>query len=149
MERWTDGMNILTSAVAAFFFLSAHALAGPPEGDWISQDGRARVHLSTCGAKRLCGRVVWLGEPNDPATGKPKTDKHNPDPAKRARPLIGLQVVHGLTPSGPNMWSGLVYNAGDGHMYSARVILQSDDVAKVEGCILDMLCREHTWMRVN
>src|SRR5581483_7658664 len=127
----------------------AGVLAAPPEGDWISQDGRAKVHMSACGVNRLCGTVVWLGEPNDPATGKPKTDKHNPDPAKRARRLIGLQVVYGLTPSGPNKWSGLVYNVGNGRTYQARVELQGHGIARVEGCALALMCRAHTWIRVN
>jgi uncharacterized protein (DUF2147 family) len=93
--------------------------------------------------------VVWLGRPTDPNTGKPKTDKLNPDPAKRARPLIGLQIVHALAPSGPNAWTGRVYNADDGHTYKAHLKVESDSVAKVEGCILSVLCKQHKWTRTN
>jgi uncharacterized protein (DUF2147 family) len=142
-------MKILAPAVVGFCVMSVTALAGPPEGNWISQEGAAKVQLSTCGSNKLCGTVVWLDEPNDPATGKPKTDKHNPDPAKRARPLIGLQVVHGLTQSGPNIWSGMIYNAHDGNTYSGQLRLQGDNVVTVEGCALGLLCKAHTWMRAQ
>jgi hypothetical protein len=36
-------MKILTSAVFGFAVLSATALAEPPEGNWISQDGGTKV----------------------------------------------------------------------------------------------------------
>jgi len=37
--------------------------------------------ISNCGGK-LCGKVVWLQEPVDSKTGKPKTDAPQSDPAK-------------------------------------------------------------------
>jgi len=99
-------MRVLSSVAIALSFLTSAALAANPEGNWISEDGGTKVHLSTCGGNRLCATLIWLDHPIDPATGKPKTDKLNPDPAKRSRALIGLQVVNSLTPSGPNSWSG-------------------------------------------
>lgn len=108
-----------------------------------------KVHISTCGGNKLCATVVWLHHPTDPATGKPKTDKLNPDPGKRERPLIGLQVVHALAPSGPNTWSGLIYNADDGHTYKANLKVDDEGVAKVKGCVLAVLCKTHTWTRAN
>jgi uncharacterized protein (DUF2147 family) len=142
-------MKILTSAVFGFAVLSATALAEPPEGNWISQDGGTKVRVSACGAHKLCGTVVWLDQLIDPDTGKPKTDKHNPDPEKRARPLIGLQVARGLTPSGPNTWSRSIYNADDGRTYKAHLTVKDDGVAKIKGCILAVLCKAHSWKRVN
>ena len=142
-------MKFLTSATIGFCFLSATALAAPLAGNWLSEDGKTKVHLSICGPNKLCGTLVWLGHPTDRANGKPKTDKHNPDPARRGRPLIGLQVVRALAPSGPNKWSGLIYNADDGHTYKAYLTVGSDGVAKVEGCVLAVLCKRHTWTRTN
>jgi uncharacterized protein (DUF2147 family) len=142
-------MRILASATFGWCLLSATALAGPPEGNWISQDGSTKVHVSACGAHKFCGTVVWLDQRIDPDTGKPKTDKHNPDPAKRMRPLIGLQVATGLTPSGPNIWSGSIYNADDGRTYKAHLTVQRDGVARVKGCVLAVLCKAHMWKRVN
>ena len=97
------GLALLSTAGTA-------VTAAGPEGTWLSETRDTKVRIVDCGGK-LCGRVVWLGEPIDGDTGKPKTDKRNPDPDKRARPLLGLQVVSGMKASGPNRWSGAVYNA--------------------------------------
>jgi uncharacterized protein (DUF2147 family) len=135
------------AAAIGLICLSSAAVAGAPEGTWLSEDGGTKVHLGHCGGK-LCGTVVWLDVPNDPQTGKPKTDKHNPDPAKRARPLLGLQVVQGLTPNGPNKWSGQIYNADDGNTYSAHMMPETN-TAKVQGCVLGVLCKTQSWKRAN
>jgi uncharacterized protein (DUF2147 family) len=141
-------MKFVTAAAIGLIISANAALAGAPEGTWLSQDGGTKVRLSDCGGK-LCGTVVWLNEPIDRSTGKPKTDKLNPDPAKRARPLLGLQVVRGLTVSSPNTWSGLIYNADDGHTYQASMTVQGERTAKVEGCVLGILCKGQTWARAN
>ena len=93
------------AALGLGILLSDAALAGTPEGVWQTQDGDLKVRLSNCAGK-LCGRVVWLGEPIDPRTGRPKTDKHNPDPAKRTRPLIGLKVVQACGQAAPTSGQG-------------------------------------------
>ena len=93
--------------------------------------------------------MVWLNRPTDPSTGKPKTDSLNPDPGKRGRPLLGLQVVHGLTSNGPDTWSGQIYNADDGKTYQAHVMVVSHSAMKVEGCVLAVLCKGRTWTRSN
>ena len=95
-------MRALNTTAIAFCFLTSAALAANPEGNWLSEDGGTKVRISTCGGNKLCATLVWLDHPIDPATGRPKTDRLNPDPAKRSRPLIGLQVVNALAPSGPN-----------------------------------------------
>ena len=142
-------MKLLKLAAVGLGFLSTAALAATPEGTWLSEDGGTKVHIVNCGGNKLCGNVVWLSKPTDPKTGKPKTDKLNPDPAKRARPLIGLQVVRGLAANGPNKWSGVIYNADDGHTYRANLQVQDSGTAKLEGCILRILCKGHTWTRTN
>jgi uncharacterized protein (DUF2147 family) len=142
----------MTSMPAAGFalllFFPGAALAANPEGTWLSQDGGTKVQVTDCGGK-LCGTVVWLNKPTDPATGKPKTDKRNPDPGKRARPLLGLQVVNGLRPSGANRWSGLIYNADDGRTYSAHFDVDSATRATVQGCVLMVLCKGQHWTRAD
>jgi uncharacterized protein (DUF2147 family) len=141
-------MKFVSLVVVGLSFLSSAALAATPEGTWLSEDGGTKVRIASCGEK-LCGSVVWLSKPIDSATGKPKTDKLNPDPAKRARPLIGLQVVQGLTASGPNKWSGLIYNADDGHTYRAHLQIHDSGTARLEGCMLRVLCKGHVWTRTH
>ena len=74
-------MKKLIGAVAfGLSVLSSAAFAADPQGIWLSGDGGTKVHISNCGGK-LCGKVIWLKEPIDSKTGKPKTDALNPDPA--------------------------------------------------------------------
>lgn len=140
-------MKTMSAAAIGLLMMSGAAMAADPTGVWLSADGGTKVNIGDCGGK-LCGTVVWLQRPNDPATGKPKTDALNPDPAKRNRPMLGLRVVDGLTPSGPNRWSGIIYNADDGHVYNARVNVQTPTLIKVEGCLL-MICKGMNWTRAN
>ena len=87
--------------VAALLMLTGTgtALAADPMGTWLTQGGNSRIRIADCGGA-LCGTIVWLKEPNDAETGKPKTDKNNSDAAKRSRPLIGVQIVLGMKPAG-------------------------------------------------
>jgi uncharacterized protein (DUF2147 family) len=41
--------------------------AGDPAGIWLTQAGDAKVRVSKC-VGGLCGVVVWMREPIDPAT---------------------------------------------------------------------------------
>jgi uncharacterized protein (DUF2147 family) len=140
--------KLICAAAVGLLMLSGTAFAADPQGTWLSGDGGTKVHITSCGGK-LCGKVVWLKEPTDPKTGKPKTDALNPDPAKQARPMIGLQVVNGLTPSGTDKWSGSIYNADDGKTYAANMQLNGNDSAKVEGCVLGFLCKGQAWTRTK
>jgi len=141
-------MKLLCAAAIGLSLASSAAMAADPAGTWLSEDGGTKVQIANCGGK-LCGTVVWLNRPTDPSTGKPKTDSLNPDPGKRGRPLLGLQVVHGLTSNGPDTWSGQIYNADDGKTYQAHVMVVSTSAMKVEGCVLAVLCKGQTWTRSN
>ena len=111
----------------------------------MSEDGGTKVRITNCG-ESLCGSVVWLKEPTDKATGKPKTDKYNPDAAKQSRPMLGLQVIQGMRPNGADKWSGQIYNADDGKTYRSNLMLQSQTKARVEGCVL-IFCIGESWTR--
>lgn len=138
----------LSAALLGASLVAAAQAATPVAGTWLSADGGTKVRVSDCGGK-LCGKVVWLNEPIDRSTGKPKTDKHNSDAAKRARPLLGVQVVQGMKPNGDNKWSGQIYNADDGKTYQANVTLVSDNAMRVQGCVLGILCKSQTWTRAD
>jgi uncharacterized protein (DUF2147 family) len=141
--------KFFTAAMFGLICMSGVALADSTEGTWLSEDGGTKVHLSNCGGGKLCGTVVWLQEPTDEKTGKPKTDKLNPDQSKRARPLIGLRVVQGLAPNGPDNWSGQIYNADDGRTYQASMKVQSPQTVRVQGCVLGILCKNQIWTRAK
>src|SRR3979490_2917041 len=94
--------------------------AGEPSGTWLTQAGDARVRVSKCGSG-ICGVIIGLREPIDPATGKPQVDDKNPNPALKKRPMIGLPLFSGMCSTGPGKWSGQIYNADDGSTYASNV----------------------------
>ncbi len=124
------------------------ALAADPLGTWLTASKEDHVRIVNCGGA-LCGTLVWMKEPNDPATGRPKLDKNNADPAKQSRPLLGVPIVLGMKPSGPNVWSGNVYNAKDGKTYTGSFTMTSDNTADLKGCVLSILCQSQTWTRAK
>jgi len=138
------------------FLILAPLLAAPPaqaqvsgdvSGIWLTQAGDARVRVSTCGGG-ICGVVVWLKEPINPATGKPQVDDKNPNPALQRRPIVGLPLFMGMRPSGPNKWSGQIYNADDGNSYASNISVAGPDSLRVEGCVGGVLCGGESWTRV-
>lgn len=116
------------------------ALAGDPSGDWLVEDGAARIRVVICNGA-LWGVIGWEKTPGG-------TDSENPDPAKRSRPMLGLPILLDMKPTGPNKWAGQIYNAKNGKLYQANVDLQSDTALKVQGCIAGgLLCGGETWSR--
>jgi uncharacterized protein (DUF2147 family) len=70
-------------------------------------------------------------------------DKNNTDPAKRNRPLVGVQVLISMQPNGASKWSGQVYSDDNGRTYSGNLIELSPSTIKIEGCWL-MICNAKT-----
>jgi uncharacterized protein (DUF2147 family) len=139
----------LFAAAALLMLGSGSALAADPAGVWLTQTGGSRIRIADCGGA-LCGTIIWLKEPNDPDTGKPKTDKNNSDSAKRSRPLIGVQIVLGMKPAGEGKWTGQVYNAEDGKTYSGNLTFPGGGSLQLQGCALGgLVCKGQTWTKVN
>jgi uncharacterized protein (DUF2147 family) len=137
-----------------FFIVILTALLGVPakaraggdaNGIWLTQAGDAKVRVSKCGGG-ICGVVVWLRDPIDPATGKPQVDDKNKNPALTKRRIIGISLFSGMRSAGPNKWSGHIYNADDGNIYTSNVSVAGSDSLKVEGCV-GALCGSETWTR--
>jgi uncharacterized protein (DUF2147 family) len=140
-----------TLAAASILCLAAAkpASAGDPRGNWMTESGRAKIHIVNCGGA-LCGNIIAMAEPNDPSTGKPRTDSNNPDSAKRARPIIGDQIVIDMKPDTTDKWSGQVYNAEDGKTYSGSITLVDAKTLTLKGCALGgLICKSQTWTRAN
>jgi uncharacterized protein (DUF2147 family) len=135
-------------AVAALAVASP-ALAADPHGVWLTEPGTSRIRIADCSGA-LCGTIVWLKDPNDAETQKPRLDKFNADASKRSRPLMGVTIVIGMKPAGTDKWSGQVYNAEDGKTYTGSVTMLGANSLKLEGCALGgLLCKAQTWSRVN
>ena len=119
--------------------------ANDPAGVWLTQSGDAKIKVARCGAA-LCGRVVWLRDPIDKATGKPQLDDKNADRSLRQRPVIGMSLFIEMRTAGPNQWAGKIYNADDGKIYASTVTLLSSGTLNVRGC-MGTLCAGEDWTR--
>ena len=138
-----------------FVLLMLTALLGAPPakaqaggevtGIWLTQAGDARVRVSKCGGG-ICGVIVSLRDPIDPATGRPAVDDKNHNPALARRPMIGLPLFSAMRPVSPNKWSGQIYNADDGNTYASSISMAGPDSLRVEGCV-GALCGGETWSR--
>jgi uncharacterized protein (DUF2147 family) len=141
--------HLLAAAALLMLAGSQSALAADPTGVWLTQPGTSRIRVADCGGA-LCGTIIWLKEPNDPDTGKAKTDKHNSDAARRSRPLMGVQIMLGMKPAGDGKWTGQVYNAEDGKTYSGNLTFSGGNSLQLQGCALGgLVCKSQTWTKVN
>jgi uncharacterized protein (DUF2147 family) len=135
-------------AILAAWLAASSAKAGADAGGiWLTQAGDAKVRVSKCGGG-ICGEVVWLKDPINPATGKPQVDDKNPNPALARRPMIGLPLFRDMRPSGPDRWSGRIYNADDGNSYASNISVSGPDTLKVEGCV-GAFCGGESWTRAG
>ena len=115
-------------------------------GIWWTDKNKGRVEIANCAppAQGLCGKLIWISEPND-AQGRPVTDKANKDESQRHRPLIGLSLFEGWRETGPNKWKGSVYDPEDGQSYDVEITLAGDKLT-LKGCIA-FLCDSDVWTR--
>ena len=126
------------SAALAFGLTAAAAAHADPRGLWLAQDG-AKVRVSSCG-KALCGRIAAAKTPFDPDTGRPWTDKNNPDPRLRTRPLVGVEVFMSMMPDGPGKWSGRLYDTSGGQTVPGHLTEINRNTIRIEGCAAPSLC---------
>jgi uncharacterized protein (DUF2147 family) len=137
---WASAVAMLAATAAP------SALAVDLSGTWLTGEREALVRIAPCGRGAICGTVAWLREPIDPETGKRKTDSKNPDPGKRARPLIGVRVFYDMKPSGPDQWSGKIYSTDDGAVVDGQLIATGPDELRIQGC-LGAFCGSQNWTR--
>jgi uncharacterized protein (DUF2147 family) len=137
--------GLAVAMLAATLSVADAQRAPDPTGIWLTQAGDAKVRVSRC-RSGICGVVVWLRNPIDPATGRPVVDDKNHNPALAKRPMIGLPLFQGMTQSGPNKWSGTIYNADDGNTYASNISVAGPGALRVEGCV-GGLCGGEVWTR--
>ncbi len=138
MKRFiAAGIACLIPAGAAL----AQPAAPSPTGEWLVKDGTADIRIVDCGG------AMWGVIASTKGGGtNTDTDKNNPDPALRNRPVMGLPILINMRPS-EGRWEGQVYNAENGKTYEANISLVSQDVLQIEGCVLGFLCGGENWTR--
>ncbi|RJS93965.1 DUF2147 domain-containing protein [Salinisphaera sp. Q1T1-3] len=135
--------------------LPAAAIAG----FWRTEGGEAIIRIDAH-AGHFPGRLAWLAEDHYPADddqgmgGQPVVDRHNPDPAKRNRRLLGLKIIKNLDyhvgdDQQAHWVNGRIYDTERGKWFDCRIQLADRDHLKLRGYIgLPVLGRTTTWTRV-
>jgi uncharacterized protein (DUF2147 family)/peptidoglycan/LPS O-acetylase OafA/YrhL len=138
-----------TTLLALVLLPVASATAATPVGRWWAEGGAAEVAVEPCGLA-LCGRVVWLRSPLD-ENGCEVRDGNNPEPTLRERPVVGLQILRGLTPRQDGTWTGgRIYDPASGNTYTCQLALDGEDRLRLRGYVgIPLLGRTATWTRVG
>lgn len=132
-------------AVAAFCIASTEAQALSDEdvlGVWRDPDSGSHIQMYRCG-ESACAKVVQVKEPG-------RKDVHNPNPALRDRPVVGVVIMNGGKKVAPLQWKGSLYNTRDGGTYDGTLTLVSENQLKLRGCIMGgLICAGPTWEKVR
>jgi uncharacterized protein (DUF2147 family)/predicted aspartyl protease len=119
---------IFTAQVVAFLTTSA-AKAGDVTGEWMRDDGAAKVQFSACGDDAVCGFLAWKKDTNGPAK-------------------IGEQVFD-MKPNGADAWAGTAFNPADGKQYIGKMALSGDHLT-TSGCVFGgLICKFFGWSRAR
>jgi uncharacterized protein (DUF2147 family) len=149
----------LTIAVMAICFTvfistsgSAQVKADDIIGVWLNEDEDAHIKITNKDGKYF-GNIVWLKEPNEEDTGKPKLDDENPDPELQNRPIMGLELLSNFEFDGDDEWEdGDIYDPKSGKTYSCYMVFtdKSKKELKVRGFIgVSLLGKTTYWTRVE
>jgi uncharacterized protein (DUF2147 family) len=142
-------MRRLNLVIAATMLALAGAAANASDsntilGTWKTPKHDGKVVIATCG-NAICGHVI---DGRELRTNPDQADVRNPDPEKRTRKIMGLNILEGYS-GGPTEWSGgSVYDPQTGDSSDdSTLTLQSPDVLIVKGCRF-LFCRSETWRKI-
>ncbi|GAA4460042.1 DUF2147 domain-containing protein [Nibrella saemangeumensis] len=145
--------RLILSLFLLFVVLTAFAPSNSSDavvGTWLNGTKKGHVQIYKQG-DRYYGKLIHLTEPNDPATGKPKTDNKNTNASLRNRPILGLNIMQGFKYDGDNEWvDGKIYNPEDGKEYSCKMTLKDPNTLDVRGYVgISLIGKTQTWTRIK
>ena len=121
-------------------------------GTWLNEDKDAHVTIFKDGDKYF-GKVSWIKDPIDEETGKPKLDKHNPDPELQKRPSLGIMLLTDFVFDDDEWEDGEIYDPKNGKTYSCYMEFDDEDnldKLKIRGFIgISLLGRTTYWTKVK
>lgn len=122
-------------------------------GVWLNEDKDAHVNVYEEN-NLFYGKIVWLKDPIDEETGKPKLDDENNDESLRTRPIMGLMLLRDFEFDGDDEWEGgRIYDPKNGKDYKCYMEFPEEDdlnKLKVRGFIgVSLLGRTTYWTRVE
>ncbi len=139
--------KLLNLFLFLFIVTVVNAQADKALGIWLSQDKKAHVEIYKSN-NLYFGKIVWLEQPNDPQTGKPKTDAKNPDASKRSQTILGSLVFYNFTYDDGEYTGGKIYDCRDGKTYTGKLWVNTDGTLSMRGYI-GFLYSTETWTRLK
>jgi uncharacterized protein (DUF2147 family) len=117
-------------------------------GTWKNGEGTGMIKITRNG-ETFQGQIVWLKEPNDPETGKPKLDKNHPDKMNHIRQIMGLTNMWGFKYVKEGIWDGgKIYDPKKGSTYDCTLKLKNEQILEVRGYVgISLMGRTDTWTR--
>lgn len=119
-------------------------------GIWFNEEKDAKIRIYEENGQYY-GKIVWLEEPIDPETGKPKVDDENPREELQNRPVMGLLLMKDFVYDEDGIWDdGEIYDPKSGNTYSCYMKLETMDRLKVRGYIgISLIGRTTYWTRTS
>lgn len=102
------------------------------KGLWFNEEKEAKIQFFEIEGK-LFGKITWLKEPKD--NGKDKTDKNNPNPDLRNKPIVGLVILKDFDKDGKNWKNGEIYDPKSGKTYSSTIKWSGENQLNIRGFI--------------
>jgi uncharacterized protein (DUF2147 family) len=124
----------MRKAFVSFLLLilpAASFAAAPVNGRWLTTEKDSIIEIGQCAAA-VCGKIAQILRPTK--DGKPALDANNPNPAMRARPILGLTILSGFVANGES-WKGSIYDPRAGKTYSSYLTKLANGNLKVQGCV--------------
>jgi uncharacterized protein (DUF2147 family) len=130
--------KILTPLLAAALALlpAAANAASPLEGLWRNPKGSVVVRIAPCG-QQLCGKVVRANAKARSKAAEGGTDQ-----------LVGTTLLSNITPIGANRWKGRVFLPKQNTHATGNLRLAGRQLT-VQGCLLLVVCKDQTWVKVS
>lgn len=138
----------LLISAGSFAFINKQTSADAIIGSWKNGEGTGIIQIYKNGDKYQ-GKIIWLKEPIDPSTGKPKLDKEHPDAVNHSRPLIGLVNMWGFNYTSEKEWTGgKIYDPKNGKTYACKIVMENASTLKVRGFIgISLIGRTDIWTK--
>lgn len=148
MKR-TFAVALLTLFTATVFMSAKAPEKNQIERIWWNQEKTSKIQIYLAKDGNYYGKIVFLDEPNDKDTGKPKLDKENPDESKRSTPIMGLLILKGykINPENKNEYiDGKIYDPKNGKTYCGKITFKGNSL-DLRGylCSASFLGRTATW----
>ena len=117
-------------------------------GVWRDGNGKGNIQIYKQNGKYF-GKIIWMKTLKSP-DGKPKIDRHNPNPALRNRSVVGIIMLRDFKYDDDEWTDGYIYNPLDGKEYKGFMRLKDANTLAVRGYIgISWIGKTDTWIRVK